>query len=162
MRRQRFLLLLVPTLLGVVVLVIVRRHIDRLTQRDTNTLKNCCRKSNTTKYRGFKFRSICKVGTITMLILKVLLLRIIITMSTKLNLTKKFTLDAIIFQTISHSLPYYGYVALIFDSQFGSKQIAREDLVNEGIIIDNLDFKKYPSDVIACLRISLLLMSNWL
>ena len=88
-----------------------------------------------------------------MLILKVLLLTIIIiTMSTELNLAKKFTLDAIIFCTITHSLPYYNYVAPIFDSQFGGKQIGKEDLVNEGIIIDNSDFKKYPSDVVFHLK----------
>ena len=72
-------------------------------------------------------------------------------MATKWSLTKKFNLEAIIFCTKPHSLPYYSYVALLFDLQFGSKQIAKEDLVNEGIIIDNLDFKKYPSDVVTCL-----------
>ena len=86
-----------------------------------------------------------------MLILKVLLLTVIIiitTMATELDLTKKFALEAIIFCTKPHLLPYYNYVAPLFDSQFGSKRIKQEDLVNEGIIVDNSDFKKYPSDVV--------------
>ena len=82
-----------------------------------------------------------------MLILKVLLLTIII--ASKLNLKKKFELDAIIFKTKNHSLPYYGYVAPLFDAQFGNKSIMREDLVDEGIIIDKSDFiKKVPDDVV--------------
>ena len=85
-----------------------------------------------------------------MLILKVLLLTIIIiTMTTELNLTKKFQLEAIIFRTKPHPLPYYDYLAPLFDSQFGSKRIKQKDLVNEVIIIDNSYFKKYPSDVVA-------------
>ena len=90
-----------------------------------------------------------------MLILKVLLLTVIIiitTMATELDLTQKFTLEAIIFCTKPHSLPYYNYVAPLFDSQFGSKRIKQEDLVNEGIIIDISDFKKYLSDVVTLLQ----------
>ena len=34
----------------------------------------------------------------------------------------------------------------------GDKSIMKEDLVNEGIIFDNLDFKKYPSDVVTHLQ----------
>ena len=86
-----------------------------------------------------------------MLILKVLLLMIIITtMTTELNLTKKFLLllEAIIFRTKPHPLPYYAHLPLLFDLQFGSKRIEHEDLVNEGIIIDNSKFKKYPNDVV--------------
>ena len=68
---------------------------------------NCCQKNNTTKYRGFKFRSICNFGLRTMLILKVLLLTVIIiitTMATELDLTQKFNLEAIIFCTKPHLL----------------------------------------------------------
>lgn len=67
-------------------------------------MTKCCQKSNTTKYTGFKFRSIYKFGLITMLILKVLLLTVIIiitTMATGLDLTKKFNLEAIIFFSLN-------------------------------------------------------------
>ena len=87
-----------------------------------------------------------------MFILKVLLLTftiiIIPTMATELDLTQKFALEAIIFCTKPHALPYYNYVAPLFDSQFGDKRIKQEDLVNEGIIVNNSDFKKCPSDVV--------------
>ena len=82
-----------------------------------------------------------------MLILKVLLLTIIMT-ATELTLKKKFELDEIIFQTIKHPLPYYDYVATLFDSKFGNKSILKEDLVNEGIIVDNSGYKKYYDDVV--------------
>ena len=81
-------------------------------------------------------------------------------MTTELNITKKFNLEGIIFWTKPHSLPYYDYVALLFDSQFGSKQIAKEDLVNEGIIIDNSDSEKYPSNVVTHIETPLLVMLN--
>ena len=90
-----------------------------------------------------------------MLILKALLLTIIIiitTMATERDLTKKFSLEAIIFRFKPHPLPYYNYVAPLFDNQFGNKRIKQEDLVDEGIIIDQSDFKKYPSDVVTRLR----------
>ena len=85
-----------------------------------------------------------------MLIVKVLLLTIIIitTMATEKELSKKFNLEAIMFRFKPHPLPYYQYVAPLFDAQFGDKRIEQEDLMNEGIIIDRSDFKKYPSDVV--------------
>ena len=73
-------------------------------------------------------------------------------MATERELTKKFTLEVIIFRTKPHSLPYYKYVAPLFDDQFGDKRIKQEDLVDEGIIVDQSDFKKYPSDVVTRLR----------
>ena len=88
-----------------------------------------CRKSNSTKYKAFKFKP-NQVGVITMLILKVLLLTII--MKRELNLRTKFDLDVIIFRTIKHPLPYYDYVSSIFDARFGNKSILKEDLVDEG------------------------------
>ena len=51
-----------------------------------------------------------------MLILKVLLLTII--MAQELTLRTKFELDVIIFHTINHLVPYYNYVAPLFDAQF--------------------------------------------
>ena len=63
-----------------------------------------------------------------MLMLKVLLLTII--MTTKLNLIKKFTLDAIIFCIKEHPLPYYGYLASLFYVQVGIKSIMKENLVD--------------------------------
>ena len=86
-----------------------------------------------------------------MLILKVLLLTIIMTAS-ELTLKKKFELDEIIFRTIAHPLPYYGYLAPLFDTQFGNKSILKEDSVSEGIIVDNSGFKKYYNDVVDCLQ----------
>ena len=84
-----------------------------------------------------------------MLIVKVLLLTIIIitTMATERDLNKKFNLEAIMFCFKPHPLPYYKYVAPLFDAQFGDKRIEMEDLVDEGIIIDQSDYKIYPSDV---------------
>ena len=90
-----------------------------------------------------------------MLIVKVLLLTITIiitTMATELELTKKFSLEAIVFRFKPHPLPYYKYLAPLFDSQFGDKRIEQEELVDEGIIVDGSDFKKYPSDVVTKLR----------
>ena len=88
-----------------------------------------------------------------MLLVKVLLLTIfIITMSNERELTKKFALEAIIFRFVPHPVPYYNYVASLFDAQFGDKRIEQEDLVDQGIIIDNSDFKRYPSDVCTRLR----------
>ena len=78
-----------------------------------------------------------------MLLLKVLLLTIIMTQ--ELTLKKKFELDVIIFCTMNHLIPYYDYISLLFDAQFGNKSILKEDLVDEGIIIDNLEFKKFPT-----------------
>ena len=57
-------------------------------------------------------------------------------------------MEAIIFCTKLHLLPYYKYVAPLFDDQFGDKQIKQEDLVDEGIIVDQSDFKKIPSDIV--------------
>ena len=90
-----------------------------------------------------------------MLLVKVLLLSIIIiaTMSTpERELTKKLNNEAIMFKFKPHPLPYYKYIAPLFDAQFGDTRIEQEDLVNEGIIVDQSDFKKYPSDVITRLR----------
>ena len=81
-----------------------------------------------------------------MLILKVLLLKII--MASELMLKKKFDLDEIIFCIIAHPLPYYDYLAPLFDAQFVNKCILKEDLANEGIIVDNSGFKKYYNDVV--------------
>ena len=81
-----------------------------------------------------------------MLILKVLLLTII--MTSELTLKKKFELDEIIFRTIKHPIPYYDYVATLFDAQFRNKSILKENLVNEGIIVDNSRYKKYYDDVV--------------
>ena len=71
-----------------------------------------------------------------MLIVKVLLLTIIIitvtTMATERDLNKKFSLEAIMFRFKPHPLPYYNYVAPLFDAQFGDKRIEQEDLVDEG------------------------------
>ena len=114
---------------------------------------NCCRKSNTTKYRGFKFRK--TFGLRTMLIVKVLLLSIIIittTMTNEKDLTKKFNLEAIMFRFKPHPLPYYDYVAPLFDAQFGDNRIEHEDLVDEGFIIDQSDYKQCPTDVVTRLR----------
>ena len=58
----------------------------------------------------------------------------------------------IIFCTIKHPIPYYNYVSLLFDAQFGNKLILKEDLVNEGIIVDNSNYKKYYDDVVDRLR----------
>lgn len=90
-----------------------------------------------------------------MLILKVFLLILTIIMAlaaSELVLKKKFDLDEIIFQTIPHPLPYYDYLAPMFDAQFGNKTILKEDLVSEGIIVDNSGFKKYYTDVFDRLR----------
>ena len=87
-----------------------------------------------------------------MLILKVFLLTIIMTLATELQLKKKFDLDGIIFRTIPHPLPYYSYLAPLFDAQFRNKSILKEDLVKEGIIVENSGYKKYYSDVVNCLR----------
>ena len=87
-----------------------------------------------------------------MLILKVLLLTFIMASTTEYDLRTPFTLDAIIFRTIPHPLPYYDYLAPLFDVQFGNKTILKEDLVSEGIIVDNSGFKKYYSDVVDRLR----------
>ena len=107
---------------------------------------NKCRKCNSTKYKGCKFKSnYHQVGLITMLILKVLLLTIIMAAS-ELTLKKKFDLDEIIFRTIKHPIPYYDYVVPLFDAQFGNKSVLKEDLVNEGIIVDNSGYKKYYDD----------------
>ena len=87
-----------------------------------------------------------------MLILKVFLLTIIMASTTELSLKKKFELDEIIFQTIPHPIPYYDYVAPLFDAQFGNKSILKEDLVKEGIIVENSGYKKFYSDVVDRLR----------
>ena len=71
-----------------------------------------------------------------------------IIMASELTLKKKFDLDEIIFRTIKHPISYYDYVADVFDANFGNKSILKEDLVNEGIIVDNSGFKKYYDDVI--------------
>ena len=68
--------------------------------------------------------------------------------ASELTLKKKFELDEIIFRTIKHPIPYYDYVAPLFDAQFGNKSILKEDLVNEGIIVDNSGYKKYYDDVV--------------
>ena len=73
-------------------------------------------------------------------------------MASELTLKKKFDLDEIIFRTIKHLIPYYDYVAPLFDAQFGNKSILKEDLVKEGIIVENSGFKKYYSDVVDRLR----------
>ena len=85
-----------------------------------------------------------------MSILKVLLLTIIIMPAAELTLKKKFELDEIIFRTIKHPLPYYDYVAPLFDSKFCTKSILAEDLVDEGIIVDQSSYKKYFDDVVNC------------
>ena len=84
------------------------------------------------------------------LLLKVLLLMIAIIMTT--NLRKKFTLDGITFCTCKHPLPYYNYVHLIFDAQFGNKLIDYDDLIDEGIIVDQSDYKQVNDDAVDCLR----------
>ena len=122
---------------------------------------NRCRKCNSTKYKGFKFKGFQfkfksnyhRVGLITMLILKVFLLTIIMaTAPTEVPLKKKFVLDEIIFRTIPHPLPCYNYIAPLFDAQFGNKSILKDDLVSEGIIVENSGFKQYYSDVVNRLR----------
>ena len=85
-----------------------------------------------------------------MLILKVLLLTII--MANDMDLRTPFDLDAIIFRTIKHPLPYYAYVSSIFDSKFCNKSILKEDLVDEGIIVDQSGYKKVPNNVVDRLR----------
>ena len=57
-------------------------------------------------------------------------------------------MNEIIFCTIKHPIPYYDYVAPLFDVQFGNKLILKKDLVNEGIIVDNFDCKKYYDNVV--------------
>ena len=87
-----------------------------------------------------------------MLILKVFLLTIImaapVVAASELTLKKKFELDKIIFRNIKHPLPYYDYVAPLFDSKFCNKSIMAEDLVDEGIIVDQSGYKKYFDDVV--------------
>ena len=73
-------------------------------------------------------------------------------MASELTLKKKFELDEIIFCTIKHLIPYYDYVTPLFDAQFGKKSILKEDLVNEGIIVDNSGYKKYYDDFVDRLR----------
>ena len=46
-----------------------------------------------------------------------------IIMAQELSLKKKFDLDAIIFCTINHPIPYYSYADPLFDAQFGDKLI---------------------------------------
>ena len=91
-----------------------------------------------------------------MLLVKVLLLLLslifITTMTTEKDLHRKFALEAIMFRFKPHPLPYYDYVAPLFDAQFGDKRIEMEDLVDEGFIIDQSDYKKYPSDICKRLR----------
>ena len=70
-----------------------------------------------------------------------------IIMASELTLKKKFELDEIIFRIIEHPLPYYNYVAPLFDAQFGNKSILKKDLVNESIIVDNSRHKKYYVDL---------------
>ena len=78
-----------------------------------------------------------------MLILKVLLLTII--MAQDLDMQTPFDLDAIIFRTMKHPLPYYGYLSSMFDSKFCNKLILKEDLVDEGIIVDQSGYKNRGS-----------------
>ena len=61
-------------------------------------------------------------------------------------------MDAIIFRTIKHPLPYYGYVSSLFVARFGNKLMMKEDLVAEGIIVDQSDYGKYYEDVVDRIR----------
>ena len=69
-------------------------------------------------------------------------------MAQELTLRTKFDLDAIIFCTIKHPIPYYLCVLSLFDAQFGNKSILKEDLVDEGIIVDQSDYGKCHEDVV--------------
>ena len=57
-----------------------------------------------------------------------------------ITLLKKFTLDGITFCTIKYPIPYYEYIVLLFDAQFGNKSIPKEDLIGEGTIVDQSDY----------------------
>ena len=72
--------------------------------------------------------------------------------TTEYDIRTPFSLDAIIFRTIPHPLPYYGYLNKIFDSRFCSKTIDKDDLVDEGIIVDQSGFKKVYDDVVVRIR----------
>ena len=85
-----------------------------------------------------------------MLVLKVLLLTIIMTQ--ELTLRTKFDLDAIIFCTIKHPIPYSDYMSSLFDAHFRNKSMLKENLVYEGIIVDKSDYSKYYEDVVDCIR----------
>ena len=88
-----------------------------------------------------------------MLILKVFLLTIIMaSAASELTLKKKFELDEIIFRTLKHPIPYYDYVADVFDANFCNISILKEDLIDEGIIADNSGYKKYYDDVVDRIR----------
>ena len=70
-----------------------------------------------------------------MFFLKVLLLLVIMTMTTKLN--KSFHLDSIMFTWTKHPFPCYQYFDQLMNTKYGGTTIEKNQLVASKIFTDN-------------------------